>query len=412
MVSTPLFIFNGGLGFLWYIYYTIVKDPVLQRTSPLFTFSQIDSAKIEFANIVTNYFIPQRPFLLGFPISVFIIIYFWKILERKNKNPNIIHIICLGLLTGIFPVIHLYAYIMILMFAAYFLFWDYKKRRKIYFFWIIYFLLSMSIGAVIFVLLWGSNQILHQTIFSPLWPTAGNILKWFYYWAVNGGVLFIFAPISFLYAARKEKILTIPFACIFIASNLFIFQPHTWDNGKFITYSYLWSAGLIGSFLVRHYMAVSASHIKKSLITFIFCISIFSGAVDVINLKNFNQQKFQLFTDRQIELGKKIRKVVSKDEIILTGPTNSYISMLSGRQLFMGLDFWVSSYGIDTKDRLVEIQKIYSGSTEAKQLLKKYNIHYIAVTDRERGVLSINENFFNSNFTVVFRFDDATLYKI
>lgn len=205
MVSTPLFIFNGGLGFIWYIFYKFTGNPILNMTSPLFTFSQITDVKIEFANILTNYFIPQRPFLLGFPISIFIIIYFWVQLNLPNKSRNVLHSILLGLLTGIFPVIHLYAYVMILIFTGFFALWDTIRRKTVYPFWITYFLLSLSIGAGIILSLWGQSQVINHIIYSPFWPADGKILQWLYYWTMNSGILFIFFPVGFYYATKTEK---------------------------------------------------------------------------------------------------------------------------------------------------------------------------------------------------------------
>ncbi len=409
MVSTALFLCNGGLGFLWYIFYILTNNPIIYRNGPIFTFSQIDSAKIEFANVLTNYFIPQRPYLLGFPISICIILYCYQITGVSVPN-KMRKLFFLGTLTGFFPVIHLYAYFVILGVCGFLMVWTITSRKSKISNWILFFFPALTIGLPLIINYWGTEGTNHIR-FEPFWPTNGNIQLWFYYWTINEGLLFILTPISWYFATRREKILSIPFAALFIVSNIFLFQPYTWDNGKFITYSYLWSAGLVGNFLVQTYDKHKNWIIRKALLILVFYFAIFSGAIDLINLTQFERQKFRFFSLSDMKFGEKIREIVKKDDVLLTGHTSSLVSILTGRQLFMGLDFWVSSYGINTADRIMIIRNIYSGSTTANGLLDTYNIHFLVLSPREREILDVNDEFISKHFTPVLKKDNTIIYK-
>jgi uncharacterized membrane protein len=78
----------------------------------------------------------------------------------------------------------------------------------------------------------------------------------------------------------------------------------------------------------------------------------------------------------------------------------------------MGLDFWVTSYGIITTKRLSEVYAIYSGADTAKGLLEKYHIRYIVVSPREREILSVNDAYFQSHFVPVLKTADTTVYTV
>lgn len=411
MISTPLFIFNGGLGFLCYVYYVVTNNPILHQSDHIFTLSQIDNLHIEFANIMTNYFIPQRAFLLGFPISIFIITYLWQLLDSNTIIHKKWQIAGLALLTGIFPIIHLYSYVVIVCIAGFLAIWNQMVYRKGTVYWYIYLVISVFIGGTVFMLFWGKSGANHFTWY-PFWTASGNFIAWLIYWVMNEGLLFVFTFVGYFFLSKHQKIFSIPFAVLFIISNMVIFQPHGWDNGKFITYSYLWSAGIVGNFILRIYNKYRHSNLIPAMLAVLFCFSILSGAVDVVNLTKFNSQKIRFFTDGDLQLGRKVSALIPKDDLLLTGPITSYVSILSGRQVFMGLDFWVSSYGIDTVQRNKVIQEIYAGGPDAETLIRKYRINFILISPREREILKINDNFFDSLFTPALRTEDTVIYKV
>ena len=125
----------------------------------------------------------------------------------------------------------------------------------------------------------------------------------------------------------------------------------------------------------------------------------------------FNNQKFHFFSKSDYEFGEHIRREIPKNDILLTGPVNSYVTMLSGRQLFSGLDFWVRSYGIDNEQRNSIIKEIYSGSAQAEELLHTYNIRFLAITPQERSTLDINDAFLQKHFVMILQHNASYIFK-
>lgn len=410
MISTLLFLCNGGLGFIWYIYYLVTNNPAVQKDASIFRFTQIEEVRIEFTNLLTGYFIPQRPFLLGFPISIGIILYFilLSLNSYSKKQKKILFL--LGILTGIFPIIHLYAYVVIISVVGFLFLWNYISRKINIIEWSYFFFPALVLGVGIFSIYWGFDTTSHIQ-FKPFWPMNGNIIHWVYYCTINGGLVFLLAPISWYFASRRIKILSIPFALIFLASNLFIFQPYSWDNGKFIAYACLWTSGVVGDFLSQSLDKYRNSVFIQICLILTIYMAIFSGAMDIANLTQFRHQKNHFFRQNDLIFGEKLRNIIPKDELILTGPYNTYVTMLAGRQLFIGYNFWINSYGIMTKEREKIVYSIYSGDSAALELLNQLNIRYIIVSPIERRHLLINDEFISENFILILKEKDTHVYR-
>src|SRR3989304_2470697 len=102
---TPLLlVFNGSVGFLFFI------DDMQKDGKDLFTalttmtkeYAHIQDYNIRFSNIVADYFLPQRTFLLGFSIGILILIFLFKYFEDKRKG----NLLIAGILSGLLPLIH------------------------------------------------------------------------------------------------------------------------------------------------------------------------------------------------------------------------------------------------------------------------------------------------------------------
>lgn len=244
-----------------------------------------------------------------------------------------------------------------------------------------------------------------------------NIL---FFWLKNAGVAF-FLPVFGLLVERKQQkyrelvLWSIPFWGLFVAANLFIFQPYEWDNTKFFTYWWLLGAGFGALFLQSLLTKTSF----KILALLLFLLSTLSGSLDVLrvtwcgDLRKCENLKIRMLTNQDLELAEWAKKNTSQDAIFLTADNHDNpLAMLSGRRIVLGFRGWLWTYGIDTGERTQKVERIYQGEN-AKAFLTEFSVDYILLGNRERRrYQSLNENFFENNFGEVYRKGDVRIFKV
>lgn len=77
----------------------------------------------------------------------------------------------------------------------------------------------------------------------------------------------------------------------------------------------------------------------------------------------------------------------------------------------MGYPGHIWTHGLEFVPRQSEIRRIYAGSTDAMELMQKYNVGYVVVGPHERHDLTVNDKFF-SNFELAGEVGAYRLYKI
>lgn len=398
-----LFFFNGGMGLILNIYNRLVS-PSFQMT---YEFTHIDDWNIRWVNFITGEFISQRPFLIGFPLAILILLLFWNIYQN-NKHMIYMQFAYLGIATGLLPAIHIYSYFVILGVAIYLTILTIMQRKYTYM-WFWYFVPLILISGLVFHFLIGKVPISYIR-FDPGWMALDGILPFIWFWMRNIGVMSILIPISFFMVPRTVKIFSVPFIGLYILSNLFIFQPNEWDNRKFLLYWYFFSCGTVSYMLTQMYK-------KKKNITIILCIilfytSVLSGMIDVISLLKFDRNKYRLFSVQDINFAQQIRNITDKESVFLLYPANSWIGMVLGRQTVMGFEAWVDNIGAATGNRKADIEKIYSGDASAQNLIKKYAVDYVFIGPQEHTFKYLNEEYFRNQFQILIRNDTYTIYDV
>lgn len=87
--------------------------------------------------------------------------------------------------------------------------------------------------------------------------------------------------------------------------------------------------------------------------------------------------------------------------------------MLIGRQLVMGLPFWLYSYGFNVENREKDINAMYQAKPDIYDLLKKYKVDYVIIGDRERLFYpNLQENFFSDRFPILAKNADTLVFDV
>ena len=123
------------------------------------------------------------------------------------------------------------------------------------------------------------------------------------------------------------------------------------------------------------------------------------------------QTEFGEFDRDGIALATMIREETPATALLLNAPTWNTPVFLSGRRSLLGYTGHVWSRGLPYAEREADIARIYAGEPDAERLLEKYAIDYVVVSPVERGLLTVDDSFFE-RFTQVAEAGEYRLYDV
>ncbi len=406
-IAVFLFLFNGGLGFLWFFADFQKLGWGIFNNLPR-EYTHLDTvANIEWINIIPSEFIPQRGFLLGLPIVMFNLSLFWKLYKDPGKV-KVWQLTMAGFLTGLLPLIHMHSLAVTLGFFA----WTFLLTLKKGFFskWL-YFILPATGLVLILVNLFypqlGSNFL----SFKPGWLAPDRGDNPFVFWVKNAGVMLFLPLFGLILAKRQCRIWSIPFWGLFVLANLFLFQPFAWDNTKYFTYWWMGSSLFAAIFLEK---LLSKGIFYKLLGLTLFVLSIFSGVLDVARVTQYEHQKILMFDNQSLEFAEWIKENTPKDSVFLTADNHDHpIPVLTGRSIVHGYPAWLWTYGINTGQTRQKVEAVYNGDTNSVSFINELNIDYIVIGPWERNIFkNLKADFIQQNYRLIYQEGGVEVYKV
>jgi hypothetical protein len=136
----------------------------------------------------------------------------------------------------------------------------------------------------------------------------------------------------------------------------------------------------------------------------------FAGFLDVWRVAS-RAFEHQVITKDAVQIAEQIRSRTAPHSLIMTAPTYNTPAVLTGRRWFMGFTGHLVSHGIDITERENALRRIYAGTPDAMNLIKKYGIDYIVVSNQERETIDVNDAFFR-RFPVVAEAGAYRVYQV
>ncbi|OGD85701.1 hypothetical protein A2164_01500 [Candidatus Curtissbacteria bacterium RBG_13_35_7] len=402
LLTPLLFIFNGGIGFIYFI--SDARSEGKNIFSALFTmtkeYAHLQEYNIRFSNIVADYFLPQRTFLLGFSTGILILIFFFKYFNDKGKG----NLLVAGILSGLLPLIHPHSLIAIVIIISVSFLIHFNIQNILNF--IKYYLFIFIVIATIPILWIISADSLDRNFLNIqfFWMANKDNPLWFY--LKNLGLVLPLILLSFFIVPTKLIKTYIPFATIFIVTNIIVFQPHDYDNMKIMLYWFLASLVLISYFLQNLWQ-------ERWLISrILFCVLLFFLIITgVLSVFRESYAIYQIYDREGLELANRIRLITSPHDVILTSDQHNHpITSFSGRPIVMGYRGWLWTWGYNYQEREKDISNIYQGKRDMIKLIKKYNIAFIVVGPSERNMFLINDSFLDQEFNTILTTNHYKIY--
>src|ERR1041384_5851521 len=438
-IITPLLVLlNGGLG--WTQLFTKAGTNerglwgVLTDLPPSFTV--VPETTWRWGNAISALLIPQRGFLMGLPLATIAFTYWWIATDKKRppevtqpgkktrtseKQKNVWQqqeatrvvfanrgMIAAGVAAGLLPLVHAHSFVVVMGMAGC-LFLIQRRWRE----WFTFFAVASAIAI---------PQLLWSTIHSSV--DASTFFAWevgwdhgqenpILFWFLNTGFFIPLILVAVLmrgegYLVPKRLLLFyLPFTLCFIIPNLVKMAPWIWDNIKVLYYWWLASAPIVALLLARLW---HQGRTRRMLAVVLFVCVTLAGALDVAGI-SLRSIKYQVFDAAGLSFAELVKAQTAPRALIVHAPVHNTPVFLSGRRSLMGYPGHIWTHGLQFVQREGEIKRIYLGSPDAEQLIRKYGIEYLVLGPQERLVVPVNEAFI-SRYQKVGDVGGYTLYKI
>src|SRR5215208_499411 len=434
-IITPLLVLlNGGMGWV------LLFDKAGKSESGLFgvlldlppSFTVIPETTWRWGNAISALLVPQRGFLMGLPLATIAFTQWWLATEKARAPENLKkgrrsdkkkslgneptqtrplntrRMIAAGVAAGLLPLVHAHSFVVVMAMAGCLALIHIRWRE-----WFAFF----AVASVLAIpqLVWSTS---HSAV------DAGSFFAWelgwdhgqdnpIWFWFKNTG---LFIPLIFTavlmkvdgYLVGKRLLLFyLPFTLCFIIPNFLKMAPWIWDNIKVLYYWWLASAPLVALLLARLWRQ---GPIRRVIALLLFVCITLAGALDVAGIA-LRSIKYEVFDAAGLRFAELVKERTAPRAMIIHAPVHNTPVFLTGRRSLMGYPGHIWTHGLEFVQRESEIKRIYLGTPDADQLLKKYNIEYAVIGPHERVVTPFNERFFN-RFEKIGDVGEYTLYKI
>lgn len=436
-----IFLFSGGLGFIiFFPEFFADGRHLIEYLWHLPNNYTIRTTIFRWGNPLMSLFINQRSLLLGMPLVLIALTKLWEFFitekhrESKSRITNY-SLLSLGLVVGTLPLVHLHSLIVVFIVSAFWFAFSWQKWRD----WLV-FGVSTAIVAV--------PAIIWATTGSATRP--GEFVGWHFgwdsgganfivFWLKNLGVFFpiLFVAIGWLFYTAKDvekaaeldennralpsyftasQIIAFyaPFLFCLVISNIVKLAPWEWDNIKILIYWFLGSVPFVAWLLAKIW---EKGLIFKLVTAVCFILLTFSGSLDALRTIS-GTVNFKGYNADAVEIAEQIKQKTPPNAVFLNAPTFNSAVVLSGRRSMMRYWRHLFSHGIEYKERLGDLNKIYAGDETAPILLKKYAVDYVIIGDEENAIgneetelKELNREFFQ-RFPVVAEAGNYKVYQV
>lgn len=325
-LATVLFLFNGGLGFLYFFrdWRGSGKSFVDFCSALEVNNANLAEKGILWTNIIADGLLPQRPSLFGIPLTLMIFTLF-AIFWRESgaptpKSSSWRLLLGAGLLAGLLPAFHPHSYAAVGLVSG--ILFIIRPRRAWLAFWL---------PAVLFALPQLARLASHVAAsgfahFQLGWR-GHNEPSWLLFWLRNVGLPTLLIIPAWIYAPRPLRLFYLAFLALLIFSLLLIFSPNDYDNLKLMYYWYAATCVLVAGWLI----GLASRKRWRVPVVLAVLVSIASG---VLALAYELQSRRLMFSRDEVAAAAFVREQTAPRSLFLTAPSlHQPMLSLAGRPI-------------------------------------------------------------------------------
>ncbi|MBW7944268.1 hypothetical protein H3C70_02625 [Patescibacteria group bacterium] len=426
VTSVIVFFCSSGLGFLRFLADWLNKPTLESLLYPTKDYTRLEK---QYQWLAGNWFngmlIPQRAFLLGMCITVWVMAgVLWVFLrvakkpkEHLTKYQKYVLVAC-GLGAGLLPITHMHSFIVLVIGSGLLGLLTIKQWRK----WLWYVIPAGILSSVLYVTFvkGGIENPQFMRILIGWTAPVGNgllerIFNWLKMWWEIWGVMVPMALIGFSIARKKLDTFRLAFLgtgwVVFALANVILFQPIHWDNSKLFMWAYLFFSPM--AVLVLQQLWREKSQLPKVVAMLLAVLLIGSGIMEMWRLARFDKNSLQMASYEDIELGEEIQQKTHPRAVFLTATSHNHPVMEWGaRSILLGYPGWAFNFGFLYQQRERDIGTMFQGGPAAEELMKKYNVSYVAIGPEERQFMRANEAYFSNKYPIAVSSRNYRIYDV
>ena len=408
-----MFLANGspaGLEYFWKDWQASGQPLLKFLLSMKVEYAHLGDHNLRFSNIVVDYFLPQRGVLFGLPAFTLGTLVLWQAWRRPEARIRLL--LGAAMLLGLLPCAHVHTYLVLVGVWGWLALVAVFRERRLTTPWVGFLLLGLLLSAP--QLSWqlgasyGSG--FSRWYFGWMRAPDENVLT---FWLRNMGVgfVFVFVNLVFVWRSRREDSFflhfTIPLVALFVLTNVYIFQPHAYDNMKFMLYTYLALCLVLGAWLERWLRGPTP---LPALAALLFVSMTLCGAISILR-ESYTIWPFHVAED--LEVATRMKEIVPAESRVLTSDQhNHFVPTLAGRRIVMGYRGWLWTHGVDYSGIERDVTTMYAGDSLAAPLFHKYDVEYVVIGPSERSSFHANQAAFDSRYPVVLESPSYRVYDV
>ncbi|MBR0407975.1 MAG: hypothetical protein IJI53_08055 [Clostridia bacterium] len=319
----------------------------------------------------------------------------------------------LGIWAGTLPMVNTHCFLALGLISAGWMAYDLVSSRhhikNALLFWAAYGLIAVAVAAPQ-LFTWTFNQAIGNSRFLQFhfnWVNnTGSGLRdgylWFY--LKNIGLPFLLILLSLLEKNEKRRFIACGAFVVFLVAEFVQIQPNEYDNNKLF---YIWY--MLCAVLAADYGLELLGRLKglraKPVVAALCCVLCFStGALAVAREW---KSDYEMFSKDAVEAAAFVEENTDQHAMFLTDYSwhINFVSSLAGRNIVCGPDTWLYYHGYNTSERKSDIARFYADPENSLDVLDKYGVDYILVSNTERARYQVNEDALNRLFPVFYQSD-------
>jgi hypothetical protein len=351
---------------------------------------------LRWLNVYFALIAPQRGWLYGLPLGLLVL----RMLQLRS-------FVAAGVVASLLPYAHLGTFLTLAMLTPV-LALAFPSRRWLLFFgtW------ALLAAPQILIQQAGSAGAASALRWQPGWVAPPD--SWLWFWLKNLGA---FAPLllaSFWAATTlppASRRFLLAFQPLFIASNLFVFQPWDWDNTKVLAWWYLGSCLLVVG-LLEHLAQLRPAAVVRPVLALIVLSMVMSGVLENVQQARGRQRNL-LLTSEEVELARRLRASTPAHALFAVGLQHNHpVPVLTGRRVLMGFRGWLWSQGIDYAARERDLRAIMTLGASAQELIAAHRVDYVVVGPGEKNDLGADVEAWRARYPSVLRTESYEVFSV
>lgn len=403
---------NGSIGGLWYLAQDLDHHG-LRSLAEMPNYAHLDTRGFHSSNLTTDFYLPQRAILSALPAFWMVVWLLQAAVRLGDAGVRAQRPLLLGaVIAGLLPMLSVHSFFVLSGLMGWFAVWRSVAARRPAWSWLAATVLAIVVASPQLVWQFGQTWNAGFGKWNQGWMAPDGRLAWLWFWLRNWGVALPLVAINLVVARRLTRAsFAMPFytglLVVFVAANLYQFQPNVWDNMKFLVYSYMAVALLAAGGLAHWLAAGGARRVAAAVMVFGMTAT---GAVSVMIQTDKHDQ---VASRNDLKQAGELARILPSDAVVLTADNHNHVvPMLTGRRIVMAYRGWLWTHGIDYVPIERDVRRMFAGGPSSHLVLRRRHVTHVYIGPVELRDWGASLDYFRSRYPSVYAANGVEVFDV